>query len=104
MNTQEIIQKINAGAFDADFAALQTAIANRAQVLKSAKLNAIKAGDLVYLNAKCSPRYMAGRQATVVSWSDSKVRLKLVQPIPSSRFQDTFVCPLALIDLDPSLG
>lgn len=96
MSERSLLETIAAGELDDHLTALAQAVEARRALLYTVRsagaLAALCPGDLVRFTHAISPRYLAGRHATVVDVDGSAATVRLGQPV--GRFADGHVrCP-----------
>lgn len=98
---RSLLDAIAAGDLDDHLGALAAAVHARRQLLhtvdSATALARLCVGDLVRVNERVSPRYLAGHHGTVVDLDDVAATVRLDQPI--GRFESGRVrCPPLALD------
>jgi len=101
-----LLDAIAAGDLDDHLDALAAAVNARRELLhtvrSATKLMSLCEGDLVVINGRISPRYLAGLWGEVVDVDDGAATVQLVRPVGRFRTGRVRVPPLALDKLSPS--
>jgi len=103
---RSLLDAIAAGGLDDHLEALAAAVGARRELLhtvhSAAKLMSLCEGDLVRINQRISPRYLAGLHGTVVDVDHAAATIELERPV--GRFENgrVRVPPLALDKLSPA--
>jgi hypothetical protein len=97
---RSLLDAIADGALDAHLAALAEAVDARRRLLHTVRsataLATLCVGDRVRINDAVSPRYLAGRQGTVVNIDDYTATVRLPRPVGRFSTGEIRCPPLAL--------
>src|SRR3954451_18362304 len=103
---RSLLDAIAAGDLDDHLDAGAAAIGARRDLLhtvrSATRLMSLCEGDLVRINQRISPRYLAGLHGTVVDVDHAAATVKLVRPVGRSASGGLRAPPLALDKLSPA--
>ncbi len=101
-----LLDAIAAGDLDDHLDAVAAAVSARRELLhtvrSATKLMSLCEGDLVVINERISPRYLAGLWGEVVDVEEGAATVQLVRPVGRFRTGRVRVPPLALDKLSPA--
>ena len=101
-----MLEAIAAGDLDGHLEALAAAIGARRKLLhtvrSATRLMSLCEGDLVRINGRISPRYLAGLHGTVIDVDHAAATIRLVRPVGRFANGCVRVPPLALEKLSPA--
>ena len=101
-----LLEAIAAGELDDHLDALAAAVGARRELLhtvrSATRSMSLCEGDLVRINQRISPRYLAGLHGTVLDIDHAAVTIELGRPVGRFRNGHARVPPLALDKLSPT--
>jgi hypothetical protein len=102
---RSLLDAIAAGELDDHLDALAAAVGARRQLLhtvrSATRLMSMCEGDLVRINERISPRYLAGSYGTVIDIDQAAATVQLQRPVGRFNSGRVRVPPLALDKLSP---